>query len=49
MLRRKLGAASGERVERRYRWDHCAAATARVYEDVLDRWRRGDGVRRPHP
>ena len=49
MLRRKLGAASGERVERRYRWDHCAAATARVYEDVLDRWQRGDGVRRPHP
>lgn len=40
MLRRKFGAANAERVERRFRWDHCAASTARVYEEVLDGWRR---------
>jgi glycosyltransferase involved in cell wall biosynthesis len=44
MLRRKLGAASGERVERLYRWDQCAAATVRVYEEVLERWRRAGGL-----
>ena len=49
MLRKKLGTASSERVERLYRWDHCAAATVRVYEEVLERWRRGRGVGGPHP
>lgn len=39
MLRRKLGAASAERVDRRFRWDHCAATTARIYEEVLREWR----------
>lgn len=39
LLRRKLGSANGERVERLYRWDHCARATARVYEEVLAEWR----------
>ncbi len=39
MLRRKLGAANAERVERLFRWDHCAAATARIYEEVLAEWR----------
>jgi glycosyltransferase involved in cell wall biosynthesis len=49
MLRRKLGAANAERVERQFRWDHCAATTARVYEEVLAAWRHrrapGPGVR----
>src|SRR5438094_747360 len=49
MLRKKLGAANGERVDRLYRWDHCAAATTRVYEEVLERWRRGGGMRGPRP
>jgi len=40
LLRRTLGAANAERVARRFRWDHCAAATARVYEEVLDAWQR---------
>ena len=40
MLRSKLGAANVARVERLFRWHHCAAATARVYEEVLERWRR---------
>src|SRR5206468_1670457 len=44
MLRKKLGAANGERVDRLYRWDHCAAATARVYEEVLEGWRRARRV-----
>lgn len=39
MLRRKLGAANGERVDRRFRWDHCATATERIYEEVLQHWR----------
>jgi 1,4-alpha-glucan branching enzyme len=45
MLRRKLGAANAERVDRLFRWDHCAATTARVYEEVLAEWRAG---RAPH-
>ena len=49
MLRKKLGAANGERVDRLYRWDHCAAATTRVYEEVLEGWRRGGGMRGPRP
>jgi glycosyltransferase involved in cell wall biosynthesis len=40
VLRRKFGAANRERVDRLFRWDHCAAGTARVYEEVLDGWRR---------
>ncbi len=38
-IRRRFGTANRERVERLYRWDVCAAATARVYEDVLEAWR----------
>ncbi len=37
-LRDKFGAANRERVDRMFRWDHCAAATARIYEDVLHAW-----------
>lgn len=40
MLRRKFGLANRERVERLFRWEHCAAATERVYRDVLDDWHR---------
>lgn len=40
MLRRKFGSATRQRVDRLFRWEHCAAATARVYEEVLDEWRR---------
>ena len=40
MLRRKFGSANRQRVDRLFRWEHCAAATARVYEEVLDEWRR---------
>lgn len=39
MLRRKLGTANVERVNRLFRWEHCAATTARVYEEVLREWR----------
>ena len=38
-IRRRFGTANRERVERLYRWDVCAAATARVYEEVLEAWR----------
>ena len=38
-LRRRFGSANRERVERLFRWDACAAATARVYEDVVETWR----------
>ena len=38
-LRRRLGEGARERVDRFFRWDVCAAATARVYEDVVDEWR----------
>ena len=38
-IRRRFGTANRERVERLFRWDVCAAATARVYEDVLEAWR----------
>jgi glycosyltransferase involved in cell wall biosynthesis len=40
MLRRKFGHANRARVERMFRWEHCAAATERVYQDVLDDWHR---------
>jgi len=40
LLRRKLGDANRARVDRLFRWDVCAAATARIYEDVLAEWRR---------
>ena len=38
-LRRKFGMANRERVDRLFRWDLCAAATARVYDEVLGEWR----------
>jgi glycosyltransferase involved in cell wall biosynthesis len=40
MLRRKFGLANRERVERMFRWEHCAAATEQIYQDVLDDWHR---------
>ena len=40
MLRRKFGAANAERAERLFRWDVCASATAKVYEEVVEAWRR---------
>lgn len=46
-LRRKFGTANRERVDRMFRWDLCAAATARVYEEVLDEWRTRATSRRP--
>lgn len=39
-LREKFGRANQERVERLFRWERCARETARVYEAVLDAWRR---------
>jgi glycosyltransferase involved in cell wall biosynthesis len=39
-LRQKLGALNRERVEARFRWDRCARATKKIYEDVVDEWRR---------
>jgi glycosyltransferase involved in cell wall biosynthesis len=40
----KFGDANRERVDQRFRWDHCAAVTARIYDEVLGEWRRS---RRP--
>ena len=45
-LREKLGSANRERVDRMFRWDLCAAATARVYDEVLAEWRAGAAGRR---
>ena len=45
MLRRKFGVANRARVDRLFRWDRCAAATAQVYEEVLAAWRRKPGRR----
>jgi len=39
-LRDKLGRAARERVERLFRWDRCVDGTRRVYERVLEDWRR---------
>jgi 1,4-alpha-glucan branching enzyme len=39
-LREKFGSANRERVDRLFRWDHCAENTKRVYEEVLDDWKR---------
>ena len=39
-LRDKLGRAARERVERLFRWDRCVDGTRRVYEGVLEDWRR---------
>jgi len=39
-LRRKFGEANRARVDRLFRWERCAEGTERVYEDVLERWRR---------
>jgi glycosyltransferase involved in cell wall biosynthesis len=46
-LRRKFGTANRERVDRLFRWDLCAAATARLYQEVLDEWRARGAERRP--
>ena len=40
MLRRKFWSANRERVDRLFRWDHCAVATAQVYEEVLQTWQK---------
>jgi glycosyltransferase involved in cell wall biosynthesis len=39
-LRAKFGAANRERVDRMFRWEHCVTGTRRVYEEILDEWRR---------
>jgi glycosyltransferase involved in cell wall biosynthesis len=39
-LRQALGRAGRARVEARFRWDRCVAATAAVYEATLAAWRR---------
>jgi glycosyltransferase involved in cell wall biosynthesis len=39
MLRQKFGVANRERVDWLFRWDQCAATTARIYEEVLEDWR----------
>jgi glycosyltransferase involved in cell wall biosynthesis len=46
-LRKKLGSANRERVDRMFRWDLCAEATERVYDEVLAEWRAGAAARRP--
>jgi glycosyltransferase involved in cell wall biosynthesis len=43
-LRATFGAANRERVDRLFRWDRCAAETERVYEEVVDEWRRRPGA-----
>jgi len=39
-LREKFGRANRVRVDRMFRWDHCVEGTKRVYEEVVDEWRR---------
>lgn len=39
-LRKKLGLANRERVNRLFRWEQCVEGTRRVYEEVADEWRR---------
>jgi glycosyltransferase involved in cell wall biosynthesis len=39
-LRQKFGAANRARVERLFRWERAAAGVKRIYEEVLDGWRR---------
>lgn len=39
-LREKFGAANRERVEQLFRWERSAASVKRIYEEVLDGWRR---------
>jgi glycosyltransferase involved in cell wall biosynthesis len=39
-MRAKFGAANRQRVDRMFRWSHCADGTKRVYEEVLDEWYR---------
>lgn len=39
-LRLKLGQAGAARIEARFRWDRCVEGTRRVYESVLQEWRR---------
>jgi glycosyltransferase involved in cell wall biosynthesis len=39
-LRQKFGTANRARVERLFRWERAAAEVRRIYEEVLDEWRR---------
>jgi phosphatidylinositol alpha-1,6-mannosyltransferase len=39
-LRAKLGRAGRERIDTTFRWDRCVDATRRVYERVVEAWRR---------
>jgi glycosyltransferase involved in cell wall biosynthesis len=50
-LRDRLGQANRERVERYFRWERCVDATRRVYEGVLEGWRRRETAAREvtHP
>ena len=45
-LRQALGRAGRARVEARFRWDRCVAATAAVYEATLAAWRRSAATTR---
>lgn len=39
-MRQKFGAANRARVDRLFRWERAAAEVKRIYEEVLDGWRR---------
>jgi phosphatidylinositol alpha-1,6-mannosyltransferase len=39
-LARRLGRFNRERIERAFRWERCVRAVRRIYEDVVDTWRR---------
>lgn len=47
-LREKCGRANVERAERFFRWERCARETLRVYERVLEDWRRRGGWVKGH-
>lgn len=42
-LRHTFGEANRARVDRLFRWDRCAAATIRIYEETLAAWRAHPG------
>lgn len=39
-LREKFGRSNRERVDRLFRWEQCVERTKRVYDEVVDEWRR---------
>jgi glycosyltransferase involved in cell wall biosynthesis len=40
-LRKRFGAAASERVDRHFRWDLTVSRVQKVYQEVLDGYRRG--------